>query len=114
MQVQTLPFYPYIHQAAGDVGNPSIHSSGFLMSADLPYRSATVWSAAKVGKAFGISKRFAYFCCALSLMEVYPTILRSEVWAFGKPKGERLEPLCKRNVNDKNNREKNGIRSTSY
>lgn len=28
----------------------------------LPYRSATVWSAAKVGKAFGISKRFAYFC----------------------------------------------------
>lgn len=80
----------------------------------LPYRSATVWSAAKVGKAFGISKRFAYFCCALSLMEVYPTILRSEVWAFGKPKGERLEPLCKRNVNDKNNREKNGIRSTSH
>ena len=36
----------------------------------LPYRSATVWSAAKVGKAFGISKRFAYFCCVLSLMEV--------------------------------------------
>ncbi|WP_347118674.1 hypothetical protein, partial [Parabacteroides distasonis] len=70
LQVQTLPFYPYIHQAAGDVGNPSIHSSGFLMSAALPYRSATVWSAAKVGKAFGISKRFAYFCCALLLMEV--------------------------------------------
>jgi hypothetical protein len=28
----------------------------------LPYRSATVWSAAKVGKSFVKSKRFAYFC----------------------------------------------------
>jgi hypothetical protein len=38
--------------------------------ATLPYRSATVWSAAKVGKAFGISKRFAYFCAYTLRMEV--------------------------------------------
>lgn len=36
----------------------------------LPYRSATVWSAAKVGKAFGISKRFAYFCAHTLRMKV--------------------------------------------
>ena len=36
----------------------------------LPYRSATVWSATKVGKAFGISKRFAYFCAHTFRMKV--------------------------------------------
>lgn len=38
--------------------------------ATLPYRSATVWSAAKIGEVFGKSKRFAYFCAHAIRMNV--------------------------------------------
>ncbi len=49
--------------------NPSIHSSGFLFGnspVSVGYRLVVT----KVGKAFGISKRFAYFCAPAIRMNV--------------------------------------------